>query len=101
MNHPDISEAVILIWQDQNGEHELCAYYCSVQKLNAIDLRSYMASELPEYMIPAKWIWVDSIPLTPNGKVDRAKTSGARCFNQRKPIYCPSKSVRGKAFATI
>lgn len=101
MNHPDISEAAILIWQDQNGEHELCAYYCSVQKLNAIDLRSYMASELPEYMIPAKWVWVDSIPLTPNGKVDRAKTSGARCFNQRKPIYCPSKSVRGKAFTTI
>lgn len=56
MNHPDISEAAILIWQDQNGEHELCAYYCSVQKLNTIDLRSYMASELPEYMIPAKWI---------------------------------------------
>ncbi|MDO8225210.1 non-ribosomal peptide synthetase [Bacillus cabrialesii] len=72
MNHPDIKETAILIRQDRSGEHELCAYYCSVQKLDAIDLRRYMASELPEYMIPAKWVWVDSIPLTPNGKVDQS-----------------------------
>ncbi|XAK55835.1 amino acid adenylation domain-containing protein [Bacillus inaquosorum] len=72
MNHPDIKEAAILIRQDRSGEHELCAYYCSVQKLDAIDLRRYMASELPEYMIPVKWVWVDNIPLTPNGKVDQS-----------------------------
>ncbi|MHA6486325.1 amino acid adenylation domain-containing protein [Bacillus cabrialesii] len=72
MNHPDIKAAAILIRQDQNGEHELYAYYGSVQRLNTADLRSYMASELPEYMIPMKWVWVDNIPLTPNGKVDQS-----------------------------
>ncbi|XVL96082.1 amino acid adenylation domain-containing protein [Bacillus subtilis] len=96
MNHPDISEAVILIWQDQNGEHELCAYYCSVQKLNAIDLRSYMASELPEYMIPAKWIWVDSIPLTPNGKVDRAALPEPDASISGNPYTAPRNLLEAK-----
>ncbi|MEC1581805.1 amino acid adenylation domain-containing protein [Bacillus subtilis] len=96
MNHPDISEAAILIWQDQNGEHELCAYYCSVQKLNAIDLRSYMASELPEYMIPAKWIWVDSIPLTPNGKVDRAALPEPDASISGNPYTAPRNLLEAK-----
>ncbi|MCY8754650.1 amino acid adenylation domain-containing protein, partial [Bacillus inaquosorum] len=96
MNHPDIKEAAILIRQDQNGEHELCAYYCSVQKLNAIDLRSYMASELPEYMIPAKWIWVDSIPLTPNGKVDQAALPAPDASISGNPYAAPRNLIEAK-----
>ncbi|MCM3008272.1 plipastatin non-ribosomal peptide synthetase PpsD [Bacillus subtilis] len=96
MNHPDISEAAILIWQDQNGEHELCAYYCSVQKLNAIDLRSYVASELPEYMIPTKWVWVDSIPLTPNGKVDQSALPEPDASNSGNPYTAPRNLLEAK-----
>ncbi|MFV9833052.1 amino acid adenylation domain-containing protein [Bacillus stercoris] len=96
MNHPDIKEAAILIRQDENGEHELRAYYCSVQKLNAIDLRSYMASELPEYMIPAKWVWVDSIPLTPNGKVDQSALPEPDASISGNPYTAPRNLLEAK-----
>ncbi|MGG1240886.1 amino acid adenylation domain-containing protein, partial [Bacillus sonorensis] len=72
INHPDIKEAAVLVRQNQSGEHELCAYYCSLHRLDSSELRRCMASELPEYMIPAKWVWVDNMPLTPNGKVDQS-----------------------------
>ncbi|WP_432339519.1 amino acid adenylation domain-containing protein [Bacillus tequilensis] len=96
MNHPDIKEVAILIRQDRSGEHELCAYYCSVQKLDAIDLRRYMASELPEYMIPAKWVRVDSIPLTPNGKVDQAALPEPDASISGNPYTAPRNLLEAK-----
>ena len=35
-------------------------------------LKSYLAAELPSYMQPREIIWRDALPLSPNGKVDRA-----------------------------
>ncbi|MED1018427.1 non-ribosomal peptide synthase/polyketide synthase [Bacillus atrophaeus] len=70
-NHPAVKEAAVLIQKNTSGENELCAY-CSVSK--AIDpsaLRTDLAKDLPDYMIPVKWAFVESIPLTVNGKVDR------------------------------
>ncbi|MEC2307910.1 non-ribosomal peptide synthase/polyketide synthase [Bacillus atrophaeus] len=70
-NHPAVKEAAVLIQKNASGENELCAY-CSVSK--AIDpsaLRTDLAKDLPDYMIPVKWAFVESIPLTVNGKVDR------------------------------
>lgn len=44
--------------------------WCSVKKLSD-DIISYAKSRLPDYMIPSDFILIDSIPLNPNGKVDR------------------------------
>ncbi|MED4567706.1 AMP-binding protein, partial [Bacillus atrophaeus] len=70
-NHPKIKEAAVIIRQDHAGENELYAYYSAPNRLDSLALRRYLAEEMPEYMIPLKWGWVESIPLTPNGKVDK------------------------------
>ena len=36
-------------------------------------LRAYLAAELPSYMQPREIIWRDALPLSPNGKIDRAE----------------------------
>jgi acyl carrier protein len=50
----------------------LVAYIVPIigSQINAQDLRPYLASRLPEYMLPAAYILIEALPLTPNGKLD-------------------------------
>ena len=49
-----------------------CAYACvDGRELDAPDLRSALAEQLPSYMLPARWIRLDSLPKNVNGKIDR------------------------------
>lgn len=55
------------------GEPELIAYVVSAHGADsptAPDLRANLASQLPEYMVPAKFVGVDALPMTINGKLD-------------------------------
>jgi amino acid adenylation domain-containing protein len=70
-----VREAVVTVRESAAGEKRLTAYYTwdegSGERLQAETLRSHLASKLPEYMVPAMYVRLDRIPLTPNGKVDR------------------------------
>lgn len=46
-------------------------------KPNTPELRSFLSSNLPEFMLPSRFVWLDSLPVAPNGKVDRAQLAGA------------------------
>lgn len=50
----------------------LCAYYVSDSEVNLNDLKNFLLSSLPKYMIPKFFISVKSIPLTVNGKIDKS-----------------------------
>ncbi len=71
---PQIHEAVVVNKQDEQGNQYLCAYIVP-NKLGSIDIsevKNYLASELPEYMVPPYVMELDQIPITPNGKVNRS-----------------------------
>ncbi len=70
LGHPMISEAVAAIRQ-AHGDPYLCAYIVCLEELTVSGIRDFLAKELPDYMIPARFIPVDTMPLTPSGKVDR------------------------------
>jgi acyl carrier protein len=55
-----------------DNEVRLAAYFVAAQALPASVLRTYLAEKLPDYMVPTHFVRLDSIPLTANGKVDRA-----------------------------
>ncbi|MFJ4349225.1 amino acid adenylation domain-containing protein [Pseudomonas sp. NPDC089401] len=49
----------------------LVAYCVAAQPVSGAQLRQALALQLPDYMVPAQFVFLDAIPLTPNGKVDR------------------------------
>jgi amino acid adenylation domain-containing protein len=72
LSHDEIKEVVVLSKEDNRGTPRyLCAYFVSGKEFSTTGLREYLSTSLPEYMIPAYFIRVETIPLTSNGKVDR------------------------------
>ncbi|MEG4110940.1 MULTISPECIES: amino acid adenylation domain-containing protein [unclassified Microcoleus] len=71
--HPDVTQAAIAVQLDASGNKCLAAYAVSRpgQILAAGTLRSFLQERLPDYMIPAGFVFLDALPLNPNGKVDR------------------------------
>ncbi len=66
----DITDAVVIAKEYSSGDIYLCAYYVSTRALELNQLRRRLAEHLPPYMIPAYFVSVNKIPLTPRGKVD-------------------------------
>jgi acyl-coenzyme A synthetase/AMP-(fatty) acid ligase/acyl carrier protein len=70
---PGVREVVLLAREDHPGDRRLVAYYVPEPGWGpaAPQLRGYLQSKLPAYMVPAAFVTLESMPLTPNGKVDR------------------------------
>jgi amino acid adenylation domain-containing protein len=71
--HPAVREAVVLAGESQPGEKRLVAYVVpqSGQTWSREEIRRFLETELPDYMVPAAIVPLDALPLTLNGKVDR------------------------------
>jgi len=70
-SHPEVKAAVVSVYEDARKQKALCAYFASNSTLSPEDLRDFAAKELPTYMVPASFVQLDRMPLTPNGKIDR------------------------------
>ncbi|MGQ3482135.1 condensation domain-containing protein, partial [Paenibacillus sp. TY11] len=66
-----VQEAILLAREDGQGQNQLVAYYVAEQEMNAGELRSLLGEKLPHYMVPSYFVQLESMPLTPNGKIDR------------------------------
>ncbi|MFE4534669.1 amino acid adenylation domain-containing protein [Streptomyces scopuliridis] len=72
--HEAVARAAVVAHADESGESRLVAYLVPVsdRTVPAVDaLRAHAAARLPEYMLPAVFMPLDALPVTPNGKVDR------------------------------
>ncbi|MEG3938620.1 amino acid adenylation domain-containing protein [Microcoleus sp. S36b_A3] len=71
--HLDVSQVAVAVQLDASGNKCLAAYVVPGpgKILAAATLRSFMQKRLPDYMIPAGFVFLDALPLNPNGKVDR------------------------------
>ncbi|MEO8334159.1 MAG: amino acid adenylation domain-containing protein [bacterium] len=71
-SHANVREAAVVARNDGAGEHRLVAYVVAEGKAPTLGgLREHLMLTLPEYMVPAVFMWLPSLPLTSSGKVDR------------------------------
>ncbi|MEH2438424.1 MAG: amino acid adenylation domain-containing protein [Nostoc sp.] len=70
--HPNVRECVVIAHDDAQGSKRLIAYIVTPLQEIGQELLPYLQQKLPNYMIPAAFVVLDAIPLTPNGKVDKS-----------------------------
>lgn len=80
--HPGVETGVVVLRASDAGDAQLVAYVVARQDGYAVShegratpekLTDWMGAQLPEYMVPTAIVMLDALPLTANGKVDRAK----------------------------
>ncbi|MGN6704749.1 MAG: amino acid adenylation domain-containing protein [Rhodanobacter sp.] len=73
--HPTVAQTVVLAREDRPGDMRLVAYIAAAAGTNPdpATLSAHLRASLPEYMVPAHYVMLEAIPLSPNGKVDRAR----------------------------
>jgi acyl carrier protein len=71
--HPAVQECVVHVWQAGQNDKRLAAYFVPVsgEPEFATDLRRFLETKLPDHMIPAAFVRLEKMPLTPNAKIDR------------------------------
>jgi amino acid adenylation domain-containing protein len=71
VQHPQVQQAVVIAGDDVGDERQLIAYVVTTTATTASELRTYLRGKLPLEMIPKVFVGMDSLPLNPNGKLDR------------------------------
>jgi amino acid adenylation domain-containing protein len=76
--HPMVSDALVLAHDADAGDRRLVAYYvCQPgESLTGTELRAFLKEALPRQMVPSFFVNIERMPLTPNGKIDRAALPG-------------------------
>ncbi|MFL6193141.1 MAG: amino acid adenylation domain-containing protein, partial [Thermoanaerobaculia bacterium] len=68
-SHPEVGEAAVIV-QEEGSDKRLVAFWTGRSEAEP-DLRAFLSGSLPAHMVPAVFVRLDTMPLNPNGKVDR------------------------------
>ncbi|MGH2666633.1 amino acid adenylation domain-containing protein [Flavobacterium sp.] len=90
-NQESISQSVVVVRENEETKY-LVAYYVSENTVDKKALQNNLSQVLPEYMLPAYYVQIDSIPLTSNGKVDKKALSDVEGKDLIKSEYVAPKS---------
>ncbi|QYF92619.1 amino acid adenylation domain-containing protein [Massilia sp. PAMC28688] len=103
---PGVGQALVMVREDQPGEQKLVAYVTRVTGAGAAPapavLHAQLAASLPAYMLPGAWVVLDTLPLNPNGKTDRAALPAPDASHYAAaPAYVAPRSAQERRVAAI
>jgi amino acid adenylation domain-containing protein len=101
--HPALKQAVVLVREDTPGDKRLVAYVVpnSQEELSTAELRTYLQGQLPDYMVPAVFMTVETMPKTPSGKIDRRALPAPKKQQVQSQSYAQPQSDLERVLAGI
>jgi natural product biosynthesis luciferase-like monooxygenase protein len=89
-HHPAVREAAAMVQSSSESDSQLFCYMVAqdAHRPSVDELRGFLSKKLPEYMLPAGFIWLEKMPRTPNGKLDRkllASADGTKACSNEPP----------------
>ncbi|HEU4964901.1 MAG TPA: amino acid adenylation domain-containing protein [Bacilli bacterium] len=100
--HDLVDGAAVLVNKGQDGSLSLIGFYASATAEavpTVTELKEFLSASLPDYMIPAQWVALAEIPLSPNGKIDRnalARLAAAHKAERTEAYVAPVNEVQAK-----
>ncbi|MGH3903550.1 MAG: amino acid adenylation domain-containing protein, partial [Pseudonocardiaceae bacterium] len=101
--HPDVAEVVVIAREDRPGVKRLVAYVVPTEGTAPAPgaLRALVSGSLPEYMVPAAFVTLDELPLSPNGKLDRRALPAPTVGVAVRPGYVAPRTNTEQVVADI
>ncbi|WP_228005720.1 non-ribosomal peptide synthetase [Xenorhabdus sp. BG5] len=96
-SHPQVKQAVVTD-HEHNGNQVLVAYLVTEGELSDDTLIRYLSTRLPDYMLPASFTRIESVPLTLNGKLDR-RALPAPVWDNRDSYIVPRNALEAQLCA--
>ncbi len=91
--HRDVKECAVAV-RESNGREHLVAYVVTdAREVTSQVLKTYLGTQLPAYMVPARILCVSRLPLTANGKVDRAALAQFDTGSEERQLAAPRNEV--------
>jgi amino acid adenylation domain-containing protein len=103
-SHARVSDVIVLVQEDAAGEKRLVAYVVAAQakQPTTTELREFLSTRLPAYMLPSAFVVIESFPLLPNGKINRQALPS---FKQERPTldaaFAPPRSPLEESVARV
>lgn len=95
------STKVAVIVRKINNHDKLIAFVSSNKKINMLDLKNFLMNKLPLYMIPNEFVFLDSFPTTPNGKIDKIKLQNIELNFENNSYQKPQTETEKKLFGIV
>jgi len=96
-----VKQAVVLAREDNQGNKRLIGYVIAEGRFDKEGITSYLKEHLPEYMIPAILMELESLPLTANGKIDRKALPDPDFIEQLSNQYVAPRTENERKMAAI
>jgi amino acid adenylation domain-containing protein len=101
--HESVKQAVVVAREDTPGDQRIVGYVILKSDADADPgaLRAHVSAKLPEYMVPSSFLFMESYPLTPNGKVDRRALPAPERSADKSIHYIAPRTETEEALASI
>ncbi|MGN1112428.1 MAG: amino acid adenylation domain-containing protein, partial [Acutalibacteraceae bacterium] len=93
---PQISRSVVLVKENPKSGQFLCGYFTASTQIDKSELTEHMKRSLTYYMIPSVLIQLDSLPITPNGKINKKALPEPEFTVEEREYTAPKNDLQKK-----